>query len=441
MASERPKVLHLLAGRPLLAHVIDRARALGAAQTLVVYGHGGEAVPGAFPAPDVAFVLQDPQQGTGHAVQQAVPHLQAGGRTLVLYGDVPLLPLDALQALREAGPCLCLLTAELENPDGYGRIERDARGEIFRIVEERDANDAQRRIREVNTGILCAPTDALVGWLDKLRPNNSQREYYLTDVVGLAVAEGIPVRSVRVSDAWRGFGVNTRAQLADMERRLQREQAEDLMARGMSLADPERLDLRGELECERDVFVDVGCIFEGKVLLKAGVTVGAYCVLRNTVVERDTVIAPFSHIDGAEIGPECRVGPYARLRPGTRLGPHAHVGNFVETKNASLAEGAKANHLSYLGDATIGRGVNVGAGTITCNYDGVNKSLTVIEDGAFIGSNTSLVAPVRVGRDATIGAGSTITQDAPAGELTVARARQITIAGWERPRKQAPGKS
>ena len=435
MYSPTPKVLHPLGGRPLLQHVVDAARRLSADKIVVVYGHGGEQVPSAFADDHLRFVRQEPQLGTGHAVQQALPSV-TGDHTLVLYGDVPLTRPETLaHALRERSG-LSLITAELDDPTGYGRIVRDNAGRVVRVVEERDANPAEKAIHEINTGILAAPTVKLRGWLRDLRDDNAQGEYYLTDIIELAVADGALIHTVQPEDTWEILGVNSKQQLAELERVYQRTQAAKLMAAGVTLADPARIDVRGELTCGQDVSVDVNCVFEGKVALAAGVNVGANCVIKDTVVEAGARILPFCHIDGAHIGPDARVGPYARLRPGTVLAAHAHVGNFVETKNAQLGESSKANHLAYLGDATIGRNVNIGAGTITCNYDGGNKHQTVIEDDAFIGSDSQLVAPVTVGKGATIGAGSTIAKDAPAGELTVSRARQTTVKGWKRPVKK-----
>jgi len=437
MRSALPKVLHPLAGRPLLAHVLETARALEAARTIVVYGHGGEAVPERFRDSGALFALQDPQRGTGHAVMQAVPHLPTDGTTLVLYGDVPLIRPTTLRALLEDDDSLRLLTALLPDPTGYGRIIRDDNGEVVRIVEERDATPEQRRITEINTGVLSAPNRQLRDWLSRLTDHNAQGEYYLTDIIGLAIAGGTRVRTVAARDPGEIQGVNSREQLAQLERRLQLEIARALMAAGATLADPSRLDVRGHLECAPDVFIDVGCVFEGQVKLGEGARVGPHCVIRDCDIGARTVIAPFTHLHGARIASDCSVGPFARLRPGAQLADHAHVGNFVEMKNAMLGEGSKANHLTYLGDAVIGKKVNVGAGTITCNYDGANKYQTIIEDEAFIGSDTALVAPVTVGKGATIGAGSVITENAPPGELTLARGRQVTIAGWKRPQKKA----
>jgi bifunctional UDP-N-acetylglucosamine pyrophosphorylase / glucosamine-1-phosphate N-acetyltransferase len=436
MYSSTPKVLHPLGGRPLLQHVVDAARRLRADRIVVVYGHGGEQVPSAFADDQLRFVRQEPQLGTGHAVQQALPSI-TGDHTLVLYGDVPLTRTETLwDALRERSG-LSLITADLEDSTGYGRIVRDGTGRVVRIVEERDASPAEKAIREINTGILAAPTARLREWLKDLRDDNAQGEYYLTDIIERAVADGVPIHTVQPEDTWEILGVNSKQQLAELERVYQRTQATKLMASGVTLADPARIDVRGELTCGQDVSIDVNCVFEGKVALGAGVSIGANCVIKDAVVEAGAKILPFCHIDGAHIGADARVGPYARLRPGTVLADHAHVGNFVETKNAQIGQGSKANHLSYLGDTTIGRNVNIGAGTITCNYDGANKHQTVIEDDAFIGSDSQLVAPVTVGKGATIGAGSTVAKDAPAGELTVSRAKQTTVTGWKRPVKKA----
>ncbi len=441
MHSDLPKVLHPLAGKPLLAHVIASARELGAGKICVVYGHGGEQVRAALDAPDLAWALQEPQLGTGHAVMQALPQLAvavspAPTFTLVLYGDVPLTRASTLRRLIEAAgsDTLALLTAHLDNPRGYGRIVR-VDGRVVRIVEEKDADSACRAITEINTGILVAPTAALARWLPALGNRNAQGEYYLTDIVAMAVSEGMPVATAHPDAAWETEGVNSKLQLAALERVHQRNVAEALMTAGVTLADPARIDVRGELQCGRDVAIDVNCVFEGRVELADGVSVAANCVLKNCRIGRGARIAPFCHIEDAVVGEQSIIGPYARLRPGAELGRDVHVGNFVEVKNSTIADHSKANHLAYIGDATIGSRVNVGAGTITCNYDGANKFRTVIEDDAFIGSDTQLVAPVTVGRGATLGAGTTLTRDAPPDQLTVSRARQISIPGWKRPVK------
>ncbi|MBU4610934.1 bifunctional UDP-N-acetylglucosamine diphosphorylase/glucosamine-1-phosphate N-acetyltransferase GlmU [Achromobacter sp. GG226] len=437
MRSDLPKVLHTLAGRSMLAHVVGTARALSPQRIVIVTGHGAEQVQAACAGqPDVRCVLQSPQLGTGHAVQQAEPELLPGGTTLVLYGDVPLVSEATLRGLVDAAAQgLGVLTVQLPDPTGYGRIVRDDAGEIRRIVEHKDASPAEQAIDEVNTGILAAPTDALRGWLAGLTNDNAQGEYYLTDVIAAAVAAGVPVRSAAPGHAWETLGVNSRAQQAELERLYQRHQAERLLEAGVTLADPARIDVRGGLLCGRDVFIDVNCVFEGEVELADGVIVGPNCVLRNVRVGPGARIEAFSHLEEADVGAGANVGPYARLRPGTVLGERSRVGNFVEVKNARFGADSKANHLSYVGDATVGQRVNIGAGTITCNYDGVNKHRTVIEDDAFIGSDTQLVAPVTVKRGATVGAGTTLTRDAPADTLTVSRSPQKAIEGWRRPVK------
>jgi bifunctional UDP-N-acetylglucosamine pyrophosphorylase/glucosamine-1-phosphate N-acetyltransferase len=435
MHSDRPKVLHPLAGRPLLAHVLDTARSLAPSRVCVVYGHGGEQVREATGDDSIAWVRQEPQLGTGHALQQALPMLGADAQTLVLYGDVPLTRADTLRAMAAAaGDGVALLTVTLDDPTGYGRIVRDG-GAVKRIVEEKDATAAQRALREVNTGIMVLPTRHLARWLASLRDDNAQREYYLTDVIAAAVGEGVPVRAVQPTSAWETLGVNSKAQLAELERVYRQDVAGRLLAAGVTLADPARIDVRGKLECGHDVAIDVNCVFEGDVVLGDRVSLGANCVLRNVRVDADTRIEPFCHLEEADIGRNCRIGPYARLRPGAQLAEDVHIGNFVEVKASTIGAGSKANHLAYIGDTEVGRNVNVGAGTITCNYDGANKHRTVIEDDVFIGSDTQLVAPVRVGRGATLGAGTTLTEDAPPGELTISRARQMTIPGWKRPVK------
>lgn len=425
MRSDLPKVLHPIAGKPMLAHVLDTARHLGAAKICVVYGHGGEQVPKLLAAPDLSWALQEPQLGTGHAVLQALPHLaDAGavspGLTLILYGDVPLIRTETLQRLIDAAgeDRLALLTAHLDDPKGYGRIVR-LNGKVTRIVEEKDADDAERRIAEINTGILVAPGAALARWLPQLGNRNAQGEYYLTDIIAMAVAEGMDVVTTHPGANWETDGVNSKNQLARLERIHQRNIADALMEQGVTLADPDRIDVRGELVCGRDVFIDVNCVFEGRVELQDGARINANCVIQDAVV-----------------GPQSIIGPFARLRPGTVLAEDVHIGNFVEVKNSTIAAHSKANHLAYVGDTTMGSRVNVGAGTITCNYDGANKFRTVIEDDVFIGSDTQLVAPVTVGKGATLGAGTTLTRDAPPDQLTVSRAKQLSIPGWKRPVKQ-----
>ena len=442
MKSARPKVLHTLAGRSLLQHVLNAVAGLGADRTLVIVGHGAEAVRTQATERGASCVLQEPQLGTGHAVQQAVPQLPDTGTTLILNGDVPLIEADTAAALVAAcaGTRLALLTVELADPTGYGRIVRDpSQGDAVKaIVEHKDAGPAQRAIREVYTGMLAAPTAWLRRAVMSLKNDNAQREYYLTDIVAIAEREGLPVAAVPAHDETEVAGVNSPAELAELERRVQRRQAEALMeAHGVRFADPARFDLRGTLTCGRDVFIDVGCVFEGEVALGDEVTIGAHCVIRNARIESGALIQPFTHMTDAVIGPRAEVGPFARLRPGAQLGPEVHIGNFVEVKNSTLARGAKANHLAYLGDATVGERVNYGAGSITANYDGAFKHRTVIGNDVHVGSNCVLVAPVTVGEGATIGAGSTIGKDAPAGQLTVARAKAVSIAGWVRPKKPA----
>lgn len=435
MRSSLPKVLHTLAGKSLLRHVIDSARQLAPSRIIVIYGYGGDAVRQAIQDEDIVWVEQREQLGTGHAVQQAAPYLEPGAKTLILLGDVPLLQAEFCRQLLAGIRQLGLLTVKKNDPTGYGRIVRGDRGNIVAIVEHRDATPEQLRIDEVNTGIMAVDNDKLQQWLLKLNNDNAQGEYYLTDIVAMAVAEGLTVHGETVQDESSVEGVNSKQDLAGLERVYQMRKASELMRAGVTLRDPFRIDIRGELEAGSDVEIDVGCIFEGKVVLGDGVKVGAYSVIRDSVIGAGTAIAPFTHIEQSSIAAHCRVGPYARLRPGTALADDTHIGNFVELKNAVIDTGSKINHLSYVGDATVGKQVNIGAGTITCNYDGANKHRTVIEDHAFIGSDTQLIAPVTVGAGATIGAGSTISRDAPAGELTLSRSRQITVSGWKRPVK------
>ena len=442
MQSALPKVLHPLAGKPLLQHVIDTARRLTLSKLCVIYGHGGAAVPemvaglAADGHVQIDTALQQPQLGTGHAVMQAVPQLDENVPTLVLYGDVPLTTESSLRRLVEAAGSdqLGILTVEQANPFGLGRIVRED-GRIVRIVEEKDASEAERQIREINSGIMVIPTRHLKRWLAALSNNNAQGEYYLTDIVAQAVAEDVAVTSVSATAEWEVAGVNSKVQLAELERRHQLNIANALLERGVTLMDPARIDVRGELVCGRDVVIDVGCVFEGRVELADGVTVGPHCVLVNARVAEGANIKPFCHIEDAVVGAGSQIGPYARLRPGTELGQDVHIGNFVEVKNSQVAAHSKANHLAYVGDATVGSRVNIGAGTITCNYDGANKFRTVIEDDAFIGSDSQLVAPVTVGKGATLGAGTTLTKDAPAGKLTISRPKQMTIDSWVRPVK------
>ena len=442
MRSRLPKVLHCVAGRPMLEHVIATAQAVaagrgGPTRTVVVIGHGAEQVRDAFSdRSDVDFVLQQPQLGTGHAVMQAVPRIDEAWPTLVLYGDVPLVRAETLKRLLDgAGSDVGVLTVRLADPTGYGRIVRDWHGNVLRIVEQKDASDEERRIDEVNTGILVAPTGRLKSWLAKLSNDNAQQEYYLTDVVAQAVAEGVRVAGIEAIDADETLGVNSKAQLAQIERVAQARAAVAAMDAGATLADPGRFDVRGALTVGEDVFIDVNCVFEGRVSLADGVRIGPNCVIRDCAIGSRTEVQGFCHLDGATIGADARIGPFARLRPTTVLADKVHIGNFVEVKNSQLDAGSKANHLSYVGDAAVGRDVNIGAGTIVANYDGANKHRTVIGDNAHTGSNSVLVAPITVGAGATVGAGSTVTREVPAGQLTVARAKQVTVRGWKRPVK------
>lgn len=437
MRSDLPKVLHPLAGKPLLTHVVDTAKALDAARICVIYDFGGDAVPQALASEGLSFVLQAEQLGTGHAVAQALPQLTHEGVTLVLYGDVPLTraaTLEPLVAAARAGR-LGLLTVDLDDPTGYGRIVRVG-GQVTRIVEHKDADDAERGIREVNTGILAVPTARLMTWIQALKNDNAQGEYYLTDIIAMAVADGVSVETHQPRHAWEVLGVNSKTQLAELERIHQGEVARGLLEAGVTLADPARLDVRGPLECGRDVSIDVNCVFEGRVILGDGARVGANCVLKDVELGPGVEIKPFCHIESARLGARAIIGPYARIRPGTELAEEVHVGNFVELKNAQVGVNSKINHLSYVGDATVGSKVNIGAGTITCNYDGANKHRTIIEDEVFIGSDTQLVAPVTVGRGATLGAGTTLTKDAPPEALTLSRVKQLTLTGWQRPVKK-----
>jgi bifunctional UDP-N-acetylglucosamine pyrophosphorylase/glucosamine-1-phosphate N-acetyltransferase len=434
MRSELPKVLHPLAGRPLLGHVLDTARALAPRKTIVVHGHGAERVRAAFPDSSLAWVLQAEQLGTGHAVMQAMPQVSAE-EVLILYGDVPLVQAATLERLRAAGRGgLALLTVELADPKGYGRILREG-GKVSRIVEEKDASPAEKAVREVNAGFMAMDAKRLAAWAKKLSNRNAQKEYYLTDVVALAAAEGVPVAAVKVDDPWEVSGVNSKQELAALERVAQTRQAARLLEAGVTISDPARIDVRGTLECGRDVSIDVNCVFEGKVSLADGVRIGPNCVLRNVSIASATEVRAFSHLDDADVGARCLIGPYARLRPGASLADEVHIGNFVEVKASRVGKGSKANHLAYVGDSEVGANVNIGAGTITCNYDGVNKNRTVIEDDCFIGSDATLVAPVKIARGSYIGAGSTISKNTPAGQLTVARAKQVSIPDWKPPKK------
>jgi bifunctional UDP-N-acetylglucosamine pyrophosphorylase/glucosamine-1-phosphate N-acetyltransferase len=448
MKSQLPKVLHRLGGRALAQHVIDTAARLSARSVVVITGHGAEQVEAGLQAPaggtELKYVRQAPQLGTGHAVQQAAPALPDDGVTLVLSGDVPLTRPETLQALLDlcAGERMALLTLDMPDPTGYGRIVRSADGSVQAIVEHKDASEAQRAITEIYSGIMAVPTRLLKGWLARLDNQNAQGEYYLTDVVKFAVADGLGVQAHRITDAVQVAGVNSPLQLAELERAHQRRVAEALMEQGVRLADPARLDVRGELVCGQDVEIDINGVFDGRVVLGDGVRIGANCVIANAVIEAGAVIHPFTHIDGEKlgvsVGPGSLIGPFARLRPGAQLGAEVHIGNFVEVKNSSLAAGAKANHLAYLGDATVGERVNYGAGSITANYDGANKHRTVIGADVHVGSNCVLVAPVTIGAGGTVGGGSTITKDTPPGSLAVARGKQVTVPNWQRPAKKKP---
>ncbi|WPC05158.1 bifunctional UDP-N-acetylglucosamine diphosphorylase/glucosamine-1-phosphate N-acetyltransferase GlmU [Pseudomonas benzenivorans] len=437
MRSALPKVLHPVAGKSMLGHVIDTARQLKPQGIHVVIGHGAEMVRERLAADDLNFVLQREQLGTGHAVAQALPALSAE-RVLILYGDVPLIEQATLERLLQkvGDDQLALLTVDLVDPTGYGRIVRDASGAVQAIVEHKDASPEQRQICEGNTGILAVPGARLGDWLGRLSNSNAQGEYYLTDVIAMAVADGLPVATEQPQDAMEVQGANDRIQLAELERHYQQRAARQLMAQGVTLRDPARFDLRGEVSVGRDVLIDINVILEGRVVIEEGVEIGANCVIKDSVLRKGAIVKANSHLDGAELGEGADCGPFARLRPGAVLGAKAHVGNFVELKNAVLGEGAKAGHLSYLGDAEIGARSNIGAGTITCNYDGANKFRTVMGEDVFIGSNSALVAPVSLGDRATTGAGSVITTDVPADSLAVGRAKQRNIDGWKRPTKR-----
>ncbi len=437
MHSDLPKVLHVVGAKPILAHVINCAKALQPNKIIVVYGFGGERVKEAFSGEDITWVNQAEQNGTGHAVQQALPHLDADADTLILLGDVPLVDVDACKKLiAQADNKLAILSFNKDDPTGYGRIVRNASGDVHAIVEHKDATEAQRAIVEVNTGIMAMPNANLKSWLARITNNNAQGEYYLTDIVALAVQDKVSVVAEITADESSVTGINSKTDLVQIERVHQARVAQALLQQGVTLKDPARLDVRGDLHCGRDVEIDVNCLFEGKVTLGDRVKIGANCVIKNAVIAAGAQIAAFTHIDDTTVGENSRIGPFARLRPGTTLAAETHVGNFVELKNAQVDVGSKINHLSYVGDSTVGKAVNIGAGTITCNYDGANKFRTVIEDGAFIGSDSQLVAPITIGKNATIAAGSTITKDAPADALTFCRAKeQKSIVGWKRPVK------
>lgn len=437
MKSSLPKVLHPIGGRALVQHVIDTAHQLNAKQVIGVYGYGGEAVPTRIDDKSVQWVKQAEQLGTGHAVDQAMPALNDEDTVLILYGDVPMIKTDTLaeliyQAVRGFG----LLTAHLEIPAGYGRIVRNAQGEVTSIVEDKDASDEQKQISEINTGIMAVNAGRLRSWLKQLDNKNAQAEYYLTDVIAMAVNDGVAIETVHPSCEEEVLGVNSRSQLAKLERFYQRSQAEDLMVQGVTIIDPERLDIRGQLQVGQDVTLDINVVLEGNVTLGDNVSIGANCVIKDSIIEAGVTVQPMCIIDQAMVGSKSKVGPYSRIRPGSKLARNTHIGNFVEIKNSNVGDGSKINHLSYVGDADIGHTVNIGAGTITCNYDGANKFRTTIGDNVFIGSDTQLVAPVTVGENATIGAGSTITKDVPGDDLTLSRSRQLTISGWKRPVKK-----
>ncbi len=438
MRSELPKVLQPLAGRPLLAHVLDCAHELGASDVCVVYGHGAEAVRAAFPSADIRWALQAQQLGTGHAMLQAIPGTPDANRVLVLFGDVPLLTTSTLRSMLDAGneDDVLVLTVDMEDPAGYGRIIRDGDA-VTGIVEEKDASGSQKAITEINTGVMVCPAAKLRQWLGRLSNDNAQGEYYLTDVIGMAVADGLTVHGVKAQNQVEVMGINDKKQLAEAERALQARLIDELMSDGVGFADPARVDIRGKLTCGKDVFIDVNAVFEGEVTLGNGVRIESNNVIRDSVLGAGVVVHPNCYIEGAMADAYCEIGPFARLRPGAELAAKVKVGNFVEIKQSKIRKGSKVNHLTYIGDSDIGENVNVGAGTITCNYDGANKHQTTIGDGAFIGSSVNLVAPIEVGKGATIGAGSTISKDAPPDQLTLERSKQLTVRGWTRPTKKS----
>ena len=437
MRSALPKVLQPLAERPLLGHVLVTAGELGANDVCVVYGHGGDAVQSRFKDDNIRWALQAEQNGTGHAVHQAMPGTPDGGRVLILFGDVPLLTAATLHRLLDDTPesDMAVLTVDLDDPTGYGRIVRE-NGNVVRNVEQKDANAAELAIREINTGVMLCPTDSLKGWLANLGNDNAQGEYYLTDVIAMAVADGVTVHGIKADSIEEVMGINDKVQLAEAERALQRRRVTELMRQGVGFADPARVDIRGTLTCGSDVFIDVNAIFEGDVTLGDGVVIESNNLVRDCEIGAGTVVHSNCHMEQSRTGADCEIGPFSRLRPGAELADRVKIGNFVEVKKSTISDGSKVNHLTYIGDTEIGTGVNVGAGTITCNYDGANKHKTVIGDGAFIGSGVELVAPITIGINATIGAGSTLTKDAPDGKLTIERARQLTVKGWQRPVKK-----
>jgi len=439
MHSSLPKVLHTLAGQSLLTHVINTARKLSPDKICVVIGHGGEKIKQSVIGDDLTWIIQEQQLGTGHALAQALSQLSDDGLTLILYGDVPLVSAQELRQLLliVANEKSCaVLSAVVENPFGYGRIVRDIDTKVITaIVEQKDANTEQQSINEINTGIMLIPNMYLHKWLPKIKNKNTQHEYYLTDIIAMAVKDGVHVTASQVKNFWEVMGVNNKYQLAELERLFQRHCATALLSAGVSLIDPARIDIRGELICGSDVEIDINCIFEGTVKLGNFVRVGAHCILRNVTVAAGSIIHPYSMIEGTEISENCKIGPYARIRPGTRLASKVQIGNFVEVKNSQIGVESKANHLSYIGDSYVGKNVNIGAGTITCNYDGTNKHTTVVEDDVFIGSDTQLVAPVKISKGSTIGAGSTITKETPENQLTLSRSKQVSISGWKRPSK------
>jgi bifunctional UDP-N-acetylglucosamine pyrophosphorylase/glucosamine-1-phosphate N-acetyltransferase len=442
MHSRLPKVLQPLAGQPLLGHVIATAEALKANKTCLVYGHGGEQVRELFVERDLVWVLQEEQLGTGHAVLQAMPEIDADQTVLILYGDVPLVRKETLASLVAAGSeQLAVLTAELDDPSGYGRIIRDIDDHLLAIVEEQDATDEQKALREINTGMMACPAGLLAGWLTRIVPDNKQSEYYLTDIIRRAVEDGTTVIPVRTDSVAEALGVNDKMQLAEMERLLRKRTSQALLEQGVTLVDPDRFDVRGYLTCGADVYIDINVVIEGQVEFGDNVTIGPNVIIRDTTIGSGTRVHANCVIERATIGGNCEIGPFARMRPGVEMSDQSKLGNFVEVKKSRIGRGSKVNHLSYIGDATIGEKVNIGAGTITCNYDGANKHQTIIGDGAFIGSGVELVAPVEIGPGATIGAGSTISKHAPSGELVIQRSRQQTIKGWKRPTKAPPGKS